>query len=151
MRMRDVAYAAGPLGLGMVVLIAHARELNALAAGPEAAASLGVAVARTEVIVFAVSSLMVGGSIALCGPIGFIGLIVPHVLRGLIGADHRVLLPASILGGGVLLALCDTLARTVLAPKALLPTGAVTAALGGPMFVAILITQKRRAAMWGRG
>jgi iron complex transport system permease protein len=150
MRLESVSYAAPPIGLGLVVLVAYARELNALAAGPEAAASLGVAVARTQFVVFAVASLLVGAAIALAGPIGFIGLIVPHVLRALIGADHRLLLPASVLGGGVLLALCDTLARTLLAPGDLLPTGALTAALGGPFFLVILVGHKRRAAMWGR-
>jgi iron complex transport system permease protein len=150
-RLGDITYAAPPLGFGMLVVIAYTRELNALAAGPEAAASLGVAVGRTQLVVFVVASLLVGGSIALAGPIGFVGLIVPHVLRGLVGSDHRVLVPASMLGGAVLLALCDLVARMVLAPKALLPTGAVTATIGGPFFVAILISQKRRAAMWGRG
>ena len=132
------------------MLLAYARELNALAAGAEAAASVGVAVARTEAIVFAVASLLVGCAIALAGPIGFIGLIVPHALRSVLGPDHRLLLPASIFGGAVLLTLCDTLARMVIAP-AQLPTGAVTAVLGGPFFVMILLGQKRRAALWGRG
>ncbi len=150
MRLSSVGYAAGPILFGIVVLIAFARELDALAAGPEAAASVGVAVARTQVIVFAVSSLLVGAAIALAGPIGFIGLIVPHALRAVIGPGHRALLPASVLGGGVLLVLCDTLARTAIAP-AQLPTGAVTAVLGGPLFVSILIRQKRQAALWGRG
>jgi len=91
---------------------------------------------------------LVGAAIALGGPIGFIGLIVPHTLRALIGPDHRALLPASIFGGAILLVLCDTLARTVIAP-AHLPTGAVTAVLGGPFFVALLMRQKQRAALWG--
>jgi iron complex transport system permease protein len=134
---------------GLVLLCIYARELNALAAGPEAAASVGVAVARTQLIVFGLASVLVGAAIALAGPIGFIGLIVPHTLRAILGPDHRVLLPASILGGAVLLVLCDTIARTITAP-AQLPTGAVTAVLGGPLFVAILIRQKQRAAMWGR-
>ena len=98
---------------------------------------------------FAVSSLLVGAAIALAGPIGFVGLIVPHALRAVLGPDHRVLIPASVFGGAVLLMVCDTLARTVTAP-AQLPTGAVTAVLGGPFFVLILVGQKRRAAMWGR-
>lgn len=151
MRLSNVTWAAIPLLAGMAVLVWYARELNALAAGPEVAASLGVAVARTQIVVFTIAALLVGSSIALCGPIGFVGLIVPHVLRSLIGADHRVLLPASIFGGAVLLGLCDTLARSVLAPSTLLPTGAVTAAIGGPFFVMILIGHKRRAALWGRG
>jgi iron complex transport system permease protein len=148
-RIGPVTYTAPWIVGGLVVLCAYGRELNALAAGPEAAASVGVAVARTELVVFGLASVLVGAAIALAGPIGFIGLIVPHTLRALLGPDHRVLLPASILGGGILLVLCDTVARTIVAP-ALLPTGAVTAVLGGPLFVSILIRQKQRAAMWGR-
>ncbi|HSN24916.1 MAG TPA: iron ABC transporter permease, partial [Kofleriaceae bacterium] len=148
-RMIGVEYAAVPTVLALIVLVAFARELNALAAGPDVAASLGVAVGRAQVIVFALASLLVGAAIALGGPIGFIGLIVPHTLRAVIGPDHRALLPASIFGGAILLVLCDTLARTVIAP-AHLPTGAVTAVMGGPFFVAILVRQKQRAALWGR-
>jgi len=148
-RLGAVEYAALPIILALVALVAFARELNALAAGPEVAASLGVAVGRAQVIIFALSSLLVGAAIALGGPIGFIGLIVPHTLRALIGADHRALLPASIFGGAILLVLCDTLARTLIA-SAQLPTGAVTAVLGGPFFVYILVRQKQRAALWGR-
>ena len=150
MRLATVGYAAPPILGGLAVLVLYARELNALAAGPDAAASVGVAVGRTQAVVFAVASLLVGAAIAVAGPIGFVGLIVPHALRALLGPDHRVLVPASVLGGAVLLTLCDTLARTVTAP-AQLPTGAVTAVLGGPFFVLILVGQKRRAALWGRG
>ncbi len=148
MRLQTVEYATAPILGGLAVLMLYARELNALAAGSESAASLGVAVARTQVVVFAVASLLVGAAIAVAGPIGFVGLIVPHALRAVLGPDHRVLVPASVLGGALLLTVCDTLARTV-AP-APLPTGAVTALLGGPFFVLILLKQKRRAAMWGR-
>ncbi len=148
-RLVSVGYAAIPILAGCAVLIAYGRELNALAAGPDAAASVGVHVERTNNVIFAVASLLVGAAIAVAGPIGFIGLIVPHALRALIGSDHRVLLPASMFGGAVLLTVCDTLARTVI-PLHHLPTGAVTAVLGGPLFVRILLGQKRRAAMWGR-
>jgi iron complex transport system permease protein len=149
MRFSTVEYAAPPILGGLVILLAYGRELNALAAGSEAAASVGVAVARTQTVIFVVSSLLVGSAIAVAGPIGFIGLVVPHALRTRIGPDHRLLLPASILGGAIVLTVCDTLARTVLAP-AQLPTGAVTAVLGVPFFVVILVGHKRRAAMWGR-
>jgi iron complex transport system permease protein len=149
MRLGSVGYATVPIALGLAVLVLYARELNALAAGPDVAASLGVAVARTETIVFAVASLLVGVAIALAGPIGFVGLIVPHTLRALLGPDHRLLMPASMFGGAVLLVICDTLARTLIAPAGL-PTGAVTAVLGGPFFVMILIRSKRSASMWGR-
>ncbi len=149
MRVQTVAYATGPILAGLALLIASGRSLNALAAGTDSAASLGVTVARVQLLVFAVASLLVGAAIAVAGPIGFIGLIVPHALRAVLGPDHRVLVPASVLGGAVLLTVCDTLARTVAADQ--LPTGAVTAVLGGPFFVMILVGQKRRAAMWGRG
>ena len=149
MRLGSVGYATVPIAIGLAVLVLYARELNALAAGPDVAASLGVAVARTETIVFAVASLLVGVAIALAGPIGFVGLIVPHTLRALLGPDHRLLMPASMFGGAVLLVICDTLARTLIAPAGL-PTGAVTAVLGGPFFVMILIRSKRSASMWGR-
>jgi len=149
MRLPTVEYAAPPILGGLAVLLAYGRELNALAAGAEAAASVGVAVARTQTVIFVVSSLLVGSAIAVAGPIGFIGLVVPHALRAAIGPDHRLLLPASVLGGAIVLTLCDTLARTVVAP-AQLPTGAVTAVLGVPFFVVILIGHKRHAAMWGR-
>src|SRR5205085_6182413 len=105
-------------------------------------------VVRTQVVVFVLASLLVGAAIALVGPIGFVGLIVPHTLRALIGPDHRLLVPASILGGAVLLVLCDTFARTITAP-AQLPTGAVTAVLGGPLFITLLVRYKRTAALWG--
>lgn len=149
MELAWVRTATAPILAGIAILIAYARELNALAAGPEAAASVGVAVGRTQLVVFAVASLLVGASIALVGPIGFVGLIVPHALRAVIGADHRLLIPASVLGGAVLLALCDTLARLVLFPGQL-PTGAVTATLGGAFFLVLLVGHKHRASLWGR-
>lgn len=149
-RLVTVGYAALPIAGALAVLLLHARELNALAAGPEVAASLGVAVGRTQNVIFATASLLVGAAIAVCGPIGFIGLVVPHALRAVIGPDHRLLLPASMFGGGLVLAVCDTLARTVV-PLHHLPTGAVTPVLGVPVFVAILISHKQRALLWGRG
>jgi iron complex transport system permease protein len=148
--MITLSYAALPIGAALVMLIAYARELNALAAGTDVAASLGVAVGRTQTVVFATASLLVGAAIAVVGPIGFIGLIVPHALRAMLGPDHRLLLPASMFGGATVLAICDTLARTVV-PLHHLPTGAVTAVLGVPFFVVILLGQKQRAARGGRG
>jgi ABC-type Fe3+-siderophore transport system permease subunit len=146
-RLRWVGIATIPIGLGLAVLIGYARELNALAAGSESAASVGVAVARTQTIVFATASLLVGVSISVAGPIGFIGLVVPHALRGILGPDHRLLLPASMLMGAAVLVVCDTMARALI-PLNRLPTGAVTAVLGVPFFLAILLNQKRRASLW---
>jgi iron complex transport system permease protein len=136
-----------PIGVGVVALVVYARELDALAAGPEVAASLGVAVGRTQVIVFAVASLLVGVATAVVGPIGFIGLIVPHSLRPILGPDHRLLIPASVICGAGALAICDTIARSVI-PLNHLPTGAVTAVIGAVFFLGILFAHKRRAS-WG--
>ena len=149
-RLVTVGYAALPIGGALVVLVGHARALNALSAGPDVAASLGVEVGRTQKLLFAISSLLVGAAIAVVGPIGFVGLIVPHALRALLGPDHRLLVPASMFGGAVVLTVCDTLARTAI-PAHHLPTGAVTSVLGVPFFIAILVGQKQRAALWGRG
>jgi iron complex transport system permease protein len=148
-RIADARWAALPIAAALVGLVAHARALDALAAGPELAASLGVEVGRAQLVVFALASLLVGVSVALAGPIGFVGLIVPHALRARLGPDHRVLVPASICGGAALLVVCDTLARTVV-PARHLPAGAVTAVLGGGFFLAILVRHKRHAAMWSR-
>ena len=93
-----------------------ARDLNALSAGGDAAASVGVSPARATGMAFATASLLVGAAIALAGPIGFVGLLVPHATRALVGPDHRVLLPCSMLGGAALLVLCDTVSRIALAP-----------------------------------
>jgi iron complex transport system permease protein len=105
-------------------------------------------VKRVQTLTFIVASLLVGVSIAVAGPIGFVGLIVPHALRSTLGPDHRLLIPMAALGGAALLLFCDSIARMAIGP-AQLPAGAVTAVLGGPFFIAILIGQRRRAALWG--
>ncbi len=148
-RLQWVEYATVPIGGGLVVMMLYGKEMNALAAGAEVAASLGVRVARTQVVLFAVSSLLVGSAIAVVGPIGFVGLVVPHALRAIIGPDHRALLPASMFGGAIVLSICDTLARTII-PMHHLPTGAVTAVIGVPLFFGILIANKQKASLWGR-
>lgn len=131
---------------GWLVLLAHARDLHLLATGEESAASLGVNVRRTERMVYAASSLIVGVTVAVGGAIGFVGLIVPHAARLLFGQDVRVLLPASFLLGAAFLVLADTLARVVISPGEL-PVGAVTALVGGPVFLLLLRRQQRYSAM----
>lgn len=143
-----VERAAPVVALGLGLLLWMARDLNALSAGGDAAASVGVEPTRTTGLAFATASLLVGGAIALAGPIGFVGLLVPHATRALVGPDHRVLLPCSMLGGAALLVLCDALARVVLAP-AELPVGVVTALLGGPFFLYLLLRSKTRSRLWG--
>jgi iron complex transport system permease protein len=139
--------SAPPIAVGLGGLLWLGRDLNGLAAGPEAAASIGVDVGRTQTLAFAAASLLVGASIAIAGPVGFIGLIVPHALRAIIGADHRALVPASILIGAATLVVCDTIARMLHE----LPVGVVTALLGGPFFLFLLVRGKRKADLWRDG
>jgi iron complex transport system permease protein len=131
---------------GWLVLLAHARDLHLLATGEESAASLGVDVRRTERIVFAACSLIVGVTVSVGGTIGFVGLIVPHAVRLLFGQDVRVLLPASFLLGAAFLVLADALARVAISPSEL-PVGAITALMGGPVFLILLRRQQRYSAM----
>lgn len=132
-----VAAAAAYATAGLGWLWRHAHALNLLAAGEEGASTLGVDVERTRRAVFLGASLLVGAAVSLSGMIGFVGLIVPHLLRLLLGPDLRLLLPASFLGGAVFLVWADTLARTVLGGSEL-PVGVVTALLGGPFFLWLL-------------
>lgn len=127
---------------GSAVILCYARELNLLAAGEDLAASRGVSVGPVRVLLFSASTLMVGGVVSLCGPIGFIGLIAPHICRLLVGTEHRFLAPATALFGGLFLLACDTVARLIIAP-AELPVGVVTALLGGPFFVWLLLRRPR--------
>lgn len=132
-----VALAALYVGGGAVLLGRHAHALNLLATGEEGAAALGVEVERVRRAVFVFASLLVGAAVSMSGMINFVGLIVPHLLRLVVGPDQRVLLPASLLGGAVFLVWADAAARTMLAP-AELPVGVVTALLGGPFFLFLL-------------
>ena len=118
-------------------LLRYAQDLNLLTFGDEGALQAGVSLERTRRHVFVASALLVAAAVAVSGIIGFVGLIVPHALRLLLGADHRLLLPASFLGGAIFLIWADTLARTVLG-VAELPVGVVTALIGGPVFVWLL-------------
>jgi len=123
------------VGIGWLMTRTH--ELNLLAAGEEGALQLGVEVERTRRAVFIASSLLVGAAVSVSGMIGFVGLIVPHLLRLALGPDHRIVVPASFLGGAAFLVWADTLARTALAPVEL-PVGVVTALVGVPVFALLL-------------
>jgi iron complex transport system permease protein len=124
-------------------LISQGRRLNLLSLGEESALQLGVDVETLRRGIFLASSLLVGAVVAVSGMIGFVGLIVPHLLRLLFGADHRLLLPASLFGGAIFLVVADTLARTVASPIEL-PVGVVTALCGGPFFVYLLRKEGRK-------
>lgn len=132
----------GPLLLaGLLLALTFARPLNAFALGEEGAAYVGVAVERQKLAIVTLSTLLTGFAVTLSGLVGFVGLVVPHALRLLLGPNHRVLLPAAALGGASFLVLADLGARTVLAPVEL-PVGVVTAILGGPFFLYLLQRHK---------
>ena len=126
------------MALGFVVFAWLPRSLNLLTLGADAASARGVDVLRTQRLAFFSASLATGAAVSLGGPIGFIGIIVPHLVRLLGGADHRLVLPASTLFGAAFLVACDVLARTLLAPMDL-PVGIITALVGGPFFLWLLI------------
>jgi iron complex transport system permease protein len=123
---------------GLTVCALLTREMNLLLTGDELAGARGVNVNRTRKLLFFAASLMTGAAVAFCGPIGFVGLMVPHICRRLFKPDHRILLPVVVLFGGFFMTACDGLARTLLAPVEM-PAGLITALLGGPFFLWLLI------------
>ncbi|EON92303.1 transporter permease [Marinobacter lipolyticus SM19] len=141
--MGDVSYARSPWpALGFLLLVCLlvvplGRSLNVLARGPMQAAALGVAVRPLEWTIYILASLLTATAVTMAGSIGFVGLVVPHMLRLVLGNDQRLILPACALAGGTLLVLADTLARVVIAPEQL-PVGVITALLGVPTFLYLL-------------
>ena len=125
------------------VLMHKAQSLNVLTLGEDTARSLGVDTEGTKKQLFALTALLTGAIVSVSGMIGFVGMVVPHAVRLLIGSDHRLLLPASALVGGMFLAVADTIARTIMAP-AEIPVGIVTALAGGPFFLYLLLWRKER-------
>lgn len=129
--------------VGSTWLLLHARSLNALSVGEETAITLGFDVNRLRRRMLVVTSLLTGVMVAVSGVIGFVGLVLPHILRQLIGADHRRLLPVSALAGAVFLIWVDMIARTIFAPEEL-PVGIITALLGAPFFIVLMMRSTRR-------
>ena len=126
-------------------LITQGRALNALAMGPEAAASLGVDVHRLRRDLYIATSLVAGVAVAVSGVIGFVGLVVPHIVRLLVGSDHRRVLPAGALAGAAFMTAADLLARTIVAPQEM-PIGVITAFIGAPVLVVLI---RRRPYLYG--
>ena len=124
--------------IGSAVVFSLTHELNLMTTGEEIALSRGVNVSHVKTILFFVTSLMVGGVVSVCGPIGFVGMMIPHICRLLIGPDHRYLAPATFMFGGMYLIICDTVSRTIIAP-ADIPVGVITALFGGPFFLWLLL------------
>jgi iron complex transport system permease protein len=127
-------------GGGLLILFLN-RELNLLMTGEDLAVSRGVNTALVKKLIFLAASLMVGGVVSVCGPIGFVGMMAPHMCRLLVGANHRHLIPATFLFGGSFLVICDTLSRVLIAPSEI-PVGIITALLGGPFFIGLLLNRK---------
>ena len=141
--MGDFAFATDPLpvlitmAVATIIGIALARSLNVLATGEQQAALLGVAVGPMRSLLYFLSALLTAIAVTTAGTVGFVGLVVPHLVRLAPGADHRIVVPCSALAGGSLLIISDTLARTVVSPRQL-PVGAITALVGVPLFLILL-------------
>ena len=144
----SVVHLLPPVLIGIAATIYFMRELNLITTGEEVAMSRGVNVAGVKQILFVTTSLMVGGVVSFCGPIGFVGIMAPHIARLFVGSDHRYLIPASILFGGLFLTLSDTVARLVISP-AELPVGVMTSLFGGPFFLWLLIRNRGRGTELG--
>ncbi len=134
------------LTVGLIVLGTHAQSLNLLTLGEETARSLGVDVERVKKSVFLAAALLTGAVVSFSGIIGFVGLIIPHAIRLVVSADHRLLLPVGGLAGGMFLMLADTVARTALSPSEF-PVGVITALVGGPIFLWLLTTRQTQLGM----
>jgi iron complex transport system permease protein len=138
---REPAPLLGLLAVAMAGGILTGRHLNVLARGEARAEMLGVAVRPLRIGIYVAGSLLTAISVATAGSIGFVGLVVPHLVRRIVGPDHRLLVPAAVLGGGTLLVLADTAARSIAAPRQL-PVGALTAAIGVPLFLVLMRRQR---------
>jgi len=119
---------------GLIISYLYQRDLNALLLGEEEALHLGINTEKTKRSLFILASLLTGCSVSIAGIIGFVGLVVPHLVRIFVGRDHRILLIASYLAGGTFLILCDMLARNIISPLEL-PVGVITGILGGGLFI----------------
>lgn len=128
--------------LGAIIIYIFARDLNVMLLGEEPAQHLGIEVETLKKIIILSTSLITAAAVSVSGIIGFVGLIIPHAMRILIGPDHRILLPSSALVGGIFLVWADTLARTIISPIEL-PVGIITALFGAPFFIYLLRTRKR--------
>ena len=129
--------------IGAVIIWLNRRELNAMIYGEERAQYLGVNVKRSKYMILAGGSILAGAAVAASGTIGFVGLVIPHMIRILIGADHRHLLSLSFLNGASLLVICDLVSRTIIAPIEL-PIGVITSFIGAPVFAYIFFKQRRK-------
>jgi iron complex transport system permease protein len=142
----QVAVVGTMLAAGLAVPLLFVRELNVLLLGEERAGQLGVDVERVKRIILAAASLVVSAAVSVSGLIGFVGLMTPHAARLVLGPDHRLLVPASVISGAIVMVVADLIARVVIAPVEL-PVGIVTALAGGPVFVWLLVRSRRGAQL----
>ena len=131
-----------PTIISMILINLFSRDLNIMLTGEESAQSLGVDVEKTKIYILVLGTFMTSMVVSVSGIIGFVGLIIPHIVRILIGPDHRILLPASALTGGIFMIFADTIARTVISPVEI-PVGIITALFGGPFFIYLLKSSKQ--------
>ncbi|MCS4505235.1 iron ABC transporter permease [Arhodomonas aquaeolei] len=141
----SAGWPAAVLAIGLAATLAVARDLNLLARGELQAQALGVAIGRLRLLIYVLASLLTATAVTVAGTVGFVGLVVPHLLRLVMGSDHRVLLPGCVLLGGSFIVLADTLARTAFAPQQL-PVGVFSAFIGVPVFLFLLYRGGRGAA-----
>lgn len=140
-----VQIAAPLIIVGVLLLMLFAKEFNAMVFGDSTAHHLGIDLERVKVLLLVLASLTAAGAVAVCGIIGFIGLIIPHIVRILVGPDHRILLPMAFFVGGIFMVVTDTIARTLFAPMEI-PIGIITALFGGPFFIYLL--KKKKAGVF---
>ena len=140
--IRQVGLLAGMLLPCFILIFRHSHAMNLLLMGKEMAQSTGINIKVVTITLLVTSSFMVSATVSYCGLIGFVGLVMPHLLRLIFGADHRLLVPACILGGGSYLVICDLLART-LPEQGEMPAGVITALIGAPLFILLLKRSKR--------
>lgn len=142
----QILVAAVPITIGTGYLLMYARDLNALAIGEESAKGVGVDTEKVKKSILVVASIVTAAAVSVSGIIGFVGLVIPHVVRIISGPDHRTLLPFSILGGATFLVISDTLARTLIMPGEL-PIGIITSVFGAPYFLYLLYRNKTRSSV----
>ena len=141
----QIAVIAPLVIIGIIIARTYAYHLNAFALGEEGAAYLGIEVERDKVLILALGSLLTAAAVSIGGLIGFVGLVMPHAVRLLLGPDHRLLIPASALAGAIFLVVADLLARVVLAPTEI-PVGIITAIIGAPFFLYLLRRSRKEYA-----
>ncbi len=142
----QVKLVAGPVIILVLVLVIFSRDLNLLLLGEEEARSVGLEPARSRKLLLLITSLITATAVSVCGPVSFVGLIVPHIMRLITGPDHRILLPASALGGAIFLTGCDILARLPVSGE--ISVGIITSMLGAPFFLYLLIKTRREGEMF---